>query len=202
MTSASGSFCTAVSVTTPIPANNAQMPRYVALLRGINIGSRNRVSMPELRAAMEGAGFGEVQTYLQSGNVVLESGVKPESVRRKIEGVIAERFGLEIAVVVRTKAELAAVVQKNPLGDEAKDPKRHQVTFLSKKLPAKTVRELEETATEQERVAVAGREVYAWHPSGVARSKLWSKLAGKGLGVTATSRNWTTVEALLQLAGG
>ena len=202
MTSASGSFCTAVSVTTPIPANNAQMPHYVALLRGINIGSRNRVSMPELRSALEEAGFGEVHTYLQSGNVILESRAKAESVRRKVEGVIAERFGLEIAVVVRTKAELAAVVQKNPLGDEAKDPKRHQVTFLSKKLPAKTVRELEETATKQERVAVAGREVYAWHPSGVARSKLWAKLAGKGLGVTATSRNWTTVEALLELAGG
>ena len=202
MTSASGSFSTTVSVTTPIPANNALMPRYVALLRGINIGSRNRVSMPELRSALEEAGFGEVQTYLQSGNVVLESRAKPESVRKKVEGVIAERFGLEIAVVVRTKAELAAVVRKNPLGDDAKDPKRHQVTFLSKKLTAKTVRELEETATPQERVVVAGREVYAWHPSGAARSKLWSKLAGKGLGVTATSRNWTTVEALLKLAGG
>ena len=202
MTSASGSFCTAVSVTTPIPANNALMPRYVALLRGINIGSRNRVSMPELRSALEEAGFGEVRTYLQSGNVVLDSRAKAESVRRKVEGVIAERFGLEIAVVVRTKAELAAVVRRNPLGDDAKDPKRHQVTFLSKKLTAKTVRELEETATPQERVVVAGREVYAWHPSGVARSKLWSKLAGKGLGVTATSRNWTTVEALRKLAGG
>jgi len=202
MTSASGSFSTTVSVTTPIPANNALMPRYVALLRGINIGSRNRVSMPELRSALEEAGFGEVQTYLQSGNVVLESRAKPESVRKKVEGVIAERFGLEIAVVVRTRAELAAVVRKNPLGEVATDPKRHQVTFLSKKLAAKAVRELEEAATAKERVVVAGREVYAWHPSGAARSKLWSKLAGKGLGVTATSRNWTTVEALLKLAGG
>jgi len=178
------------------------MPRYVALLRGINIGSRNRVSMPELRAAMEGAGFPEVQTYLQSGNVVLESRAKAESVRRKVEGLVAERSGLEIAVVVRTKAELAAVVRRNPLGDVATDPKRHQVTFLSKKLAAKAVRELEAAATPEERVVVAGREVYAWHPSGVARSKLWAKLAGKGLGVTATSRNWTTVEALLELAGG
>jgi uncharacterized protein (DUF1697 family) len=202
MTSASGSFCTAVSVTTPIPANNALMPRYAVLLRGINIGPRNRISMPDLRSALEQGGFGEVQTYLQSGNVVLESHATPESVRRKVEGLIAERFGLEIAVVVRTKAELAAVVRRNPLGNVATDPKRHQVTFLSKKLAAKAVRELEEAATPQERVVVAGLEVYAWHPSGVARSKLWSKLAGKGLGVTATSRNWTTVEALLELAGG
>src|SRR5437660_12787071 len=146
MTSASGSFCTAASVTTPIPANNAQMPRYVALLRGINIGPRNRISMPELRAALEEAGFGDVQTYLQSGNVVLESRARPETVRREIEGVIAERFGLEIAVVVRTKDELAAVVRRNPHRRDATDPKLYQVTFLSKKLPAKVMQELEEVA--------------------------------------------------------
>ncbi len=116
--------------------------------------------------------------------------------------MIAEGFGLEIAVVVRTKAELTAVVRRNPLAKIATDPKRHQVTFLSEKLAARAVRELEEAAAADERFVVAGREVYAWHPSGVARSKLWATLAGKGLGVTATSRNWTTVEALLRLAGG
>jgi uncharacterized protein (DUF1697 family) len=64
------------------------------------------------------------------------------------------------------------------------------------------VRELEQSAAADERVVVSGREVYAWHPKTVARSKLWAKLAGQGLGVTATSRNWTTVEALLELADG
>src|SRR5438874_1654856 len=115
--------------TPPIATNNALMPRYVALLRGINIGPRNRISMAELRAALEEAGFGEVETYLQSGNVVLESRAKPESVRRQVEGVIAERFGLEIAVVLRTKAELAAVVRRNPHRRDATDPKRYQVTL-------------------------------------------------------------------------
>ena len=178
------------------------MARHVVLLRGINIGSRNRVSMPQLREALEDAGFTDVETYLQSGNVVLESRAKPETVRRKVEQLIQEQFGLEIAVVVRTKAELAAVAKRNPHVRIAKDPKRYQVTFLSKKLPASAVKELEQAATSDERVVVAGREVYAWHPAGVARSKLWSKLAGQGLGVTATSRNWTTVEALLELASG
>ena len=176
------------------------MARHVVLLRGINIGSRNRVSMPKLREALEEAGFTDVQTYLQSGNVVLESRAKPETVRRKVEQLIEEQLGLEIAVVVRTKAELAAVAKRNPHARVAKDPKRYQVTFLAKKLPARTVKELEQAAAPDEHVVVAGREVYAWHPAGVARSKLWSKLAGQGLGVTATSRNWTTVEALLELA--
>lgn len=176
------------------------MARHVVLLRGINIGPRNRIAMPALRTALEEAGFTEVQTYLQSGNVVVESRAKPETVRREIEKLIKEQFGFEIAVVVRTKAELAAVVKRNPHAKVARNPRAYQVTFLEKKLPAKTVRELEEAAASGERVVVSGREVYAWHPKTIARSKLWSKLAGQGLGVTATSRNWTTVEALLELA--
>jgi uncharacterized protein (DUF1697 family) len=178
------------------------MARHVVLLRGINIGPRNRIAMPALREALEEAGFTDVQTYLQSGNVVLESRAKPETVRRNVAKLIKDQFGLEIAIVVRTKAELAAVVKRNPHGKVATNPKAYQVTFLERKLPAKTVRELEETATKDERVVVSGREVYAWHPQTIARSKLWAKLAGKSLGVTATSRNWTTVEALLELAGG
>lgn len=178
------------------------MARHVVLLRGINIGPRNRIAMPALRAALEEAGFGDVRTYVQSGNVVLESSAKPDSVQRQVEAVIKKEFDLEIAVVVRSKAQLAALAKRNPLKSVAKDPKRYQVTFLSKKLPAKAVRALEDAAAEDERFVVAGREVYAWHPGGAARSKLWAKLAGKDLGVTATSRNWTTVEALLELAGG
>jgi uncharacterized protein (DUF1697 family) len=175
--------------------------RHVVLLRGINIGARNRISMPELREALEDVGFEDVRTHLRSGNVVLTSAAKPESVARKCEKVIEDRFGLEIAVITRTRADLARIVKRNPLGKVAKDPKRYQVSFLSKKLPAKVVRELEEAAAEAEEVVAIGREVYAWHPRTIARSKLWTKLAGKGLGVTATARNWATVEALLALSG-
>ena len=82
----------------------------------------------------------------------------------------------------------------------ATDPKRHQVSFLTGKLAADVVRKLEEVAAPTERFVVSGREVYAWHPAGVARSKLWAMLAGRDLGVTATSRNWTTVTTLLELA--
>jgi uncharacterized protein (DUF1697 family) len=125
---------------------------------------------------------------------------KTDSVRRKVEQVVAASFDLEIPVVVRTKAELAAVVKRNPLGKIATEPKRYQVSFLEKKLAAKTLKELEAVAAPTEQVVAHGREVYAWHPAGVARSKLWAKLAGKDLGVTATARNWATVEALLELA--
>jgi uncharacterized protein (DUF1697 family) len=170
--------------------------RYVVLLRGINLGSRNRIAMPKLRAAFEEAGFEDVQTHLQSGNVVVGKRVSAKAVER----LIKERFGLEIDVVVRSGADLARIVKRNPLRKVATNPKRYQVTFLARKLPEKAVRELEEAAVPGERVVVEGREVYAWHAEGIARSKLWSKLAAKSLGITATSRNWSTVEALHELA--
>jgi uncharacterized protein (DUF1697 family) len=174
--------------------------RHIVLLRGINIGARNRIAMGELREALEDAGFKDVRTYLQSGNVVLESTAKPESVARKCERVIAKRFGLEIAVVARTRADLARIVKRNPLGKVAKDPKRYQVSFLAGPLPAAAKRKLEEAVQESEELVVSGREIYAWHPKGVARSKLWGRLAGRDLGVTATARNWKTVTKLLELA--
>jgi len=153
--------------------------------------------MPALRAALETAGFDDIRTYLQSGNVVLSSRTKPDGAVRR---VIADEFGLDIAVVTRTRAELAKVVERNPLGRVAKDPKRYQVSFLDAPLSHEVVRRIEETADARERVVVDGREIYAWHPDTIARSKLWALLAGKDLGVTATARNWTTVQNLLELA--
>ena len=158
--------------------------------------------MPALRAALARTGFDDVRTYVQSGNIVLGSGERADAVTRKVQRVIADEFGLDIAVVTRTRAQLAKVVERNPLARVAKDPKRYQVSFLDAKPPRDVVRRLEEAADEDERVVVAGREVYAWHPDTIARSKLWALLAGQSLGVTATARNWTTVTKLLELATG
>jgi uncharacterized protein (DUF1697 family) len=176
------------------------MPKQIVLLRGINIGSRNRISMPELRDALGAAGFDDVQTYLQSGNVVLSSKSSAERVARTCERLIKQEFKLDIPVVTRTRAQLAKVVERNPLAEVAADPKRYQVSFLTGKLSPDVVRKLEAAAVPTEEFVVDGREVYAWHPTGVARSKLWTLLAGTGLGVTATARNWTTVTSLLELA--
>ena len=158
--------------------------------------------MPKLREALADAGFRDVQTYVQSGNVVFSSGAPPERAGRKVERTIEDAFGLEIPVIVRTRDELAKVVARNPLGDVADNPKRYQVTFLDGKLAPEVVRKLEAAAAPSERFVVDGREVYAWTPAGIARSKLWALLAGRSLGVTATARNWTTVAKLLELAEG
>src|SRR5919201_3050471 len=103
------------------------MGRRIVLLRGINLGARNRISMPDLRELLGGAGFEDVRTYLQSGNVVLSSTASPKRVARECEALIADRLGLEIQVVVRTRNELAKVVKRNPLAKVAVNPKRYQV---------------------------------------------------------------------------
>lgn len=103
-------------------------------------------------------------------------------------------------MLVRTRDELAAVVERDPLGDVADDPKRYQVSFLSAR-PARAVeRELAAADLAPERVVVSGREIYAWHPGGLQRSRLAALLTDRRLGVAATARNWNTVTALLALA--
>ena len=156
--------------------------------------------MPDLRTLLTDAGFEDVRTYVQSGNVVLSSGRSPARVGAEVEKLIAERFGFDVDVIVRTDSELAEVVARNPLGDVAVDPKRYQVSFLESEPDPEVVARMAETAAGEERVVAIGREIYAWHPAGVARSKLWTALAGKGLGVRATARNWTTVTTLLEMA--
>src|SRR5205809_7422083 len=101
--------------------------RQIVLLRGINLGSRNRIAMPALREAFAEASFEDVATYLQSGNVVLTSHLKPDRLAVRCRKLISDSFGLDVAVVVRSRGELAAVVRRNPFARVATDPKRYQV---------------------------------------------------------------------------
>lgn len=158
--------------------------------------------MAELRALLGEAGYENVRTYVQSGNIVLDSELAPEDLEPALVKLLSDRFGFDVPVLSRTAEELAGVVRHNPLGGVATDPKRYQVSFLDRSPSAAVVQTVSELAVEPEAIAVAGREIYAWHPGGVARSRLWNKLASGRLGVTATARNWTTVLALDELANG
>jgi uncharacterized protein (DUF1697 family) len=174
--------------------------RQVALLRGINVGPHRRVAMGALRELLVSLGYGDVRTYLQSGNVVLTSDAAGEQLERDLTRQIAEGLGVETPVVVRTRDELAGVIARNPLADVATEPKRYQVSFLSAAPDPAVVRELEAVDVAPERVVFAGREVYAWHPDGIQRSPLAALITDRRLGVVATARNWNTVTKLLELA--
>jgi uncharacterized protein (DUF1697 family) len=173
--------------------------RQVILLRGINLGPTRRVPMAELRALLGEAGYENVATYVQSGNVVLDSEARAAELEATTAKLISDRFGFDVPVVSRTAQELAAIVKLDPLADLVTEPKRYQVSFLDKALAPAAVQAVQALAIEAEAVAVAGREIYAWHPEGVARSKLWNKLASGSLGAKATARNWTTVRTLLRM---
>jgi len=157
--------------------------------------------MPELRALLSDAGFADVRTYVASGNVVLSSGMGTDKLASHSEALIAERFGFDVDVIVRSRAELAEVVRLNPLADVADNPKRYQVSFCDGEPDPAAVEKIAAAAAPTEKLVAIGRELYAWHPDGVGRSKMWTRLAGTGLGVRATARNWTTVTTLLDMAG-
>jgi uncharacterized protein (DUF1697 family) len=172
------------------------MARQVALLRGVNVGRNRRVPMAALREALDG--YGDVVTHGQSGNVVLETRKSGRALERELEGVLAERLGLETRVIVRSRAQLEKVVDHNPLSTFAKNGSRFLVTFLADKPSAAKAKALGDDFGSEQAV-LHGQEVYSWHPDGLQRSKL-AALIADGLGTVGTARNWNTVTKLLALA--
>lgn len=156
--------------------------------------------MPELRAALAAAGFAGARTYVGSGNVVLDSELPPAELAQSTERLIAERFGLEIRAVVRTRDELEAAIARDPFPQRAVPDKLYHVTFLSDTPPSALVDAVAAQATEAERFAAHGREWYALLAGGSARSKLALKMAAKHPGIVTTARNWTTITALQAMA--
>src|SRR5687767_9994109 len=112
-------------------ASLPRMPRQIALLRAVNLGPTNRVKMADLRALLEREGYEDVRTLFQSGNVVLTSTKKPDTVARELERLIADEMGVETDVVVRTRDELADAIARNPIREADEQPKRCQVSFLA-----------------------------------------------------------------------
>jgi uncharacterized protein (DUF1697 family) len=178
------------------------MARHIALLRGINVGGHKKVPMADLRAALADAGFEDVKTYVQSGNVALTAKERsPAKVGRKVEQAIEDAFGFDVAVVVRSREEIAALVEDDPLGDVATNPTYRVVVFLAEKLDPKRVADVDPAAFAPEAFALRDYEIVMWAPDGQRDSKLVKTLSEKRTGVVGTARNWKTVLKLLDLAG-
>src|SRR5205814_433255 len=169
-------------------------------LRGINIGRSKRIAMADLRALVEGLGYEDVRTHLQSGNVVFSTSVSQAQAARAIEGALDAEFGMDVRVLVRTDGELASVVDRNPLGDVATDPSRLLVTFLSARPDQKRLRDLDPADFEPDVFRAGDREIYVWCPNGYAGTRLNHAFWEKQLVLTGTARNWRTVTKLLELA--
>ncbi|HXV92746.1 MAG TPA: DUF1697 domain-containing protein [Pseudonocardia sp.] len=179
------------------------MTRYVALLRGINVGGRSTIPMAELRALFADLGFGDARTYLQSGNVVFgPAHPDADEIGAEVEKAVAGRFGTDVRVLLRTADELDEVASANPFLDRQDDPTKLHVTFLAGEPTEFTVPAgpLPVPAGESGELWLRGREVYVHTPGGYGRSRIGNAFLEKALGVPATSRNWRSVLALRDLA--
>ena len=171
--------------------------RWVVLLRAVNLGSRNKVPMAKLRSVLEEEGYGDVRTYIASGNVLLDGPQSGAAVARELERIVADEFGVDTTVIVRKPAELAALVSDHPFG---RDTSRSHVVFLAKRPSAKAAERLADEDHSPDRGALAGKNVYVQYGAGVQNARLSATRLERLLGVAATHRNWRTVAALAELA--
>jgi uncharacterized protein (DUF1697 family) len=167
--------------------------RWVALLRGVNLGARNKVPMAQLRTLLEDCGYGDVRTYIASGNVLLDGPAARKKLAPDLERLIADAFGVTTAVILRKPRELAATVEAHPF-ERTSDT---HVAFLAERPTKTAAAELE--ALDADAVLV-GAELYLQLPRGVHGSRLSNARIESLLGVAATLRNWRTVVALAELA--
>ncbi|MCX5069479.1 DUF1697 domain-containing protein [Micromonospora lupini] len=179
------------------------MTRYVALLRGVNVGT-TRLAMADLRRIVADLGHDDAKTYLQSGNVAFGSAVRDaEKLAAGIERALADELGLRVPVLVRGGRELAAVAGGNPYAEVEDDPTRLLVAFLATPPKKSMVDALTVPGGENVSFTVTGREVFLHFPDGgYGRTKFTNAYLEKKLGVVATTRNWKSVRALAEMAAG
>ena len=173
------------------------MARYVALLRGINVGGNKKIAMADLRALIGDLGYTDAATLLQSGNAVFTAkNRRPEQVVRALETAIDGRFGMTVRCLVRTAPEMRAIVAANPLAAVATNPSRYLVTFLSAPIDADA---LDPADFAPEVVRIVGREVYMWLPEGINDAKVAKVNWDRRFSVVASGRNWNTVVKLADM---
>jgi uncharacterized protein (DUF1697 family) len=177
------------------------MPRYVALLRSVNIGGYGRIKMNDLRESFDALGYDDVLTYIQSGNVLFSTSSRSEkAIVDAIEGQLAEDFGDSPAVLLRTVTELRRIGGASPYAKAGADPARHHVTFLATAPSKAVLKALQLPPSGKDELVVDGREVYVHTPNGYAETKYTGTFLERRLGVVSTTRNWNSVTNLCELA--
>lgn len=176
------------------------MKTYIAFLRGINVGGKNRLAMRELVATLEGLDLRRVKTYIQSGNIVFQtdSGEGTELAGR-IQKAIEEKHGFAPPVLILRPEELASAMTANPFPKGESEPKTLHLYFLAAEVQEPDIATLETIRRDSERYALHGRVFYLHAPEGIGRSKLAARVE-RALGVPTTARNWRTADAVLTMA--
>ncbi len=171
--------------------------KYIAILRGINVGGRRKVLMKDLRELMTTEGFAGVQTYIQSGNIIFEDPENRDTLELadKIEQLISEKYGFEVSVIVWSAKELRTAVNENPYVRDY-GPDRLHLTFLKKEPDGDSLEGIEDYDFPPDLYMVSGKKVFIYCDGKYSDSKLTNKFFEDKLKVTATTRNWRTVQEL------
>lgn len=179
------------------------MNRWIILLRGVNVSGKNKLPMAEFRAALTEAGFENVQSYIQSGNVVLEAdaALSQGDVSKSVQKTLLDGFDIETPLMLLTEARLKQAALENPLAQTFEKANWMFLFFLSEVPPSPNLEKLTELTAENERWELLGDVFYVYAGDGAGRSKLIAR-AEKLLGVAATARNWKTVQKLLEMIDG
>jgi uncharacterized protein (DUF1697 family) len=170
----------------------------VSLLRAINVGGRNRISMSRLRAIYEQLGCREVTTYVQSGNVIFASPDEPADVSPRAEAVLEQELGTRMRVLGRTHVELGRIMDEDPY--PGAEPTHHHVVFLSGPANPKGLAAIAAAAADGEAFVATDREIHLLLPNGIGRSRTVAALTERALGAVPTTRNWRTVSQLHELS--
>ena len=178
------------------------MPVLISLLRAVNVGGHNKIKMDALRVLYGSLGLRDAHTYVQSGNVVFRSaGRNSARLQKEIQNAIAGKFGCRPDVVLRSIPEWKAAAAANPFRRRPEiDPAKLQVMFLAGAPAPHAAKALLELRAAQEELKLIGRELFVYYPQGMGQSKLSSGALEKTLEVPGTSRNWNTVNKLLEMA--
>lgn len=175
------------------------MITYISMLRGINVSGQKKIKMEELKKLYESLGFKNVQTYIQSGNVIFDfSDTNISKLINKIEQKIKKSFNFDVPVLIRTKNDLQKLIANNPF--TKKDSSKLYVTFLSDTPIKSPLDEITKIKDKSEEFIISGKEIYLFYPNGYGRSKLTNNYFERKLKLSATTRNWKTVNKLLELS--
>lgn len=178
------------------------MNTYISILRGINVSGQKPIRMEALRKSYENMGFHQVRSYIQSGNIVFSAEhPEPATLSKKIEQQIEKDFGYQVPVIVMSAEQLEHIANQNPFPEQpGKDPSFFHVTFLSDAPGDYDHKEIAAKKLMEEEVVITPSAVYLYCPKGYGRSKLTNNLFENKLKVRATTRNWRTVNRLLEMA--
>ncbi len=177
------------------------MMRCVSLFRGINVGGNQLVRMDALKALHTSLGLGEVQTYIQSGNVVFScDSTDTVQIQKDISVGFAQTFGFTVKVMIRTASQLNAIIEHNPFQNQpAKELNRIMAIFLESDPSSTALDDIQKSYTGPEEIHIIGQEAFIYYPEGMGRSKLTNTLLEKKLKTAGTARNWNTVLKLQQM---